>query len=58
MSERAVLLLAEILEAQQQTNYLLTQLIRQNQMMLEALASESEDGEQLPATYMDGSPVR
>lgn len=41
----------QMLEEQRKTNELLA-------LLIQTLADEQEDGEQEPATYMDGSPVR
>ncbi|MNR17015.1 hypothetical protein D3C85_1336530 [compost metagenome] len=58
MIESVESLLAQLLAAQQQTNSLLSQLVKINAAMVEALAEEGQDPDAPPARYLDGSKVR
>ncbi|MDA8485150.1 hypothetical protein NNO07_18950 [Pseudomonas resinovorans] len=58
MSERVESLLAELVTEQRKTNELLSQLIKVQSQLIEALAEDGADQDAPPARYMDGSLVR
>lgn len=58
MSARAESLLEQMLEAQQQTNQLLVQIVQLQDQLIQALGDEGGDPDAEPVTYMDGSPIR
>ena len=59
MNEQAISLLQQILDQQQKQTSLLEQIASQNLALIEALADEQgADPDELPSTYLDGSPCR
>jgi len=59
MSERAVLLLEQVLAEQKKQTSLLKQIATQNLALIEALADEGGvDPDAPPQTYLSGAPCR